>query len=75
MYALNDDYDLITAVVNAYLENAEEIDKQIREAYAQAAAEAAAQEAAAQEAAAQETAAQETTAAEIAAAEETKSAS
>ena len=71
VYALNDDYDLITAVVNAYLENAEEIDKQIREAYAQAAAEAAAQEAAAQEAAAQETAAQETTAAETAAAETT----
>ena len=90
IYALNDDYDLINAVYNAYIENAEEIDKQIREAYAQAAAEAAAQEAAAQEAAAQETAAQEaaaqettaaetsaaeTAAAETAAAEETKSAS
>ena len=90
IYALNDDYDLINAVYNAYIENAEEIDKQSREAYAQAAAEAAAQEAAAQEAAAQEAAAQETAAqeaaaqettaaetaaAETAAAEETKSAS
>ena len=74
--ALNDDYDLINAFVNAYLENAEELDRQIREADGlteteAAAAETTAAETAAAETTAAETAAAETTAAESAAAETT----
>lgn len=57
---LNDDYDLINAFVNAYLENAEDLDRQIREADALAAAEAAEAETAAAETAAAETTAAET---------------
>ena len=74
--ALNDDYDLINAFVNAYLENAEELDRQIREADGlteteAAAAETTTAETAAAETTAAETAAAETTAAETAAAETT----
>ena len=71
--SLNNDYDLINAFVNAYTENAEELDKQIREAYGLTETGAAAADSAAAETAASETAAAETAAAETTAAETTAS--